>query len=203
MVKNVIFDVGDVLMDFPLDDLTAAFTDTAEDARLLRHEIFDHPDWITTDRATPWRAALEAMCTHIPQRLHAAAGQIMEKWDQYLVPNEEVNALAKELKGLGCKLYILSNTSERFYSFRSRIPAYPLMDGAILSFEEKLLKPDPEIFRRLFSRFGLAPNDCFFIDDAHLNIEAAHWCGMQGALYCHEIAPIRAALRSAGVPVSE
>ena len=57
-------------------------------------------------------------------------------------------------------------------------------------------------FRRLFSRFGLAPGECFFIDDYNVNIEAARWCGMQAFHYRNDISTLRAALRQAGVPVA-
>ena len=99
-------------------------------------------------------------------------------------------------------LYLLSNTSARFYRFREKIEVLPLLRGALLSFEEKLLKPDPELYRRLFSRFGLSPGECFFIDDLHLNVEAARWCGMRAFHYQNDISRLRAALREAGIPVA-
>ena len=110
--------------------------------------------------------------------------------------------LARELNALGVPLYLLSNTSARFYRFREKIEIWPLLKGALLSFEEKLLKPDPELYRRLFPRFGLAPGECFFIDDLHLNVEAARWCGMQAFCYQNDISRLRAALREAGIPAA-
>lgn len=202
MIKHVVFDVGGVLMEFDTHSVTAAFTQTREDALLLHREIFDHPDWIAADRALPEAYALKSMQSRLPQRLHQAAAQVMEQWDQWLKPDEQVNALARELAGLGYSLYILSNTSTHFYSFRERIPSWPLFQGAILSFEERLMKPDPEIYRRLFSRFGLAPSECFFIDDSHLNIEAAQWSGMHACLYRGDISEVRQALSQAGVPLA-
>ena len=76
------------------------------------------------------------------------------------------------------------------------------MRGALLSFEEKLLKPDPELYRRLFPRFGLSPGECFFIDDLHLNVEGARWCGMKAFCYQNDISRLRAALREAGIPAA-
>ena len=126
----------------------------------------------------------------------------MAHWDEYLIPIPEMNALARELDGMGIPLYLLSNTTDRFYRFRERIPAWPLMTGALLSFEEHLLKPDPEIYRRLFSRFGLSPGSCFFVDDSQANIEAARWCGMKVCLYRGDAGEVRGALRLAGIPVA-
>lgn len=203
MIKNVIFDVGGVLMDFDTHALTLDLTGNQADADILHREIFDHPDWISTDRGIPESAVLQSMKSHLPAHLHAAADETLTRWDEWLTPVQEINELAREVHNLGCQVYILSNTSEGFYRFCERIPAWPLVKGCILSFEEKLLKPDPEIFRRLLTRFGLAPGECFFVDDSHLNIEAARWCGLKGELYFHhDIARVRASLRAEGVAVA-
>lgn len=202
-MKKVIFDIGDVLLFFRTHELTAAFTDSDEDAALLHREIFEHPDWIALNRDVTEDEALRRMKKHIPERLHGAAERVMEHWDEFLFPNEEMNALAEELYAMGCELYILSNTGARYYSFREKIPALHCFRGVIASWDERVLKPDPEIYRRLFSRFGLAPGDCFFIDDNLLNIEGAKWCGMDGCMYRGDMSEVRAALRAAGLPVAE
>lgn len=198
----VIFDIGGVLMNFRTRALTAAFTETQEDALLLHREVFEHIDWIAMDRGGSEEASLKRMKERLPRRLHAPADQVMACWDEYLVPVPEMNGLARELDGAGVPLYLLSNTPDRFNRFRERIPVWPLMRGALVSFEEHLLKPDLEIYRRLFSRFGLSPGDCFFIDDSQANIEAARWCGMKGCLYRGDAGEVRNALRRAGIPVA-
>ena len=202
MANCVIFDMGGVLLDFNTRVLTAAFTETAEDAALLHREVFEDTDWIAMDRGGSEAASLERMKGRLPKRLHAPADQVIAHWDEYLVPIPEMNTLARELDGMGVPLYLLSNTSDRFYQFREHIPVWRLIKGTLLSFEEHLLKPDLEIYRRLFSRFGLSPGDCFFVDDNQANIEAARWCGMKGCLYRGDAGQVRAALRRAGIPVA-
>lgn len=201
-MKKVIFDIGDVLMFFKTHELTAAYTDSAQDAELLHREMFDHPDWIAVNRDLEEEAALRRMKKRIPERLHGAAERVMEHWDEFLFPNEEMNELAEELYEAGCEMYILSNTTPRYYTFRDRIPALHCFRGTINSWDERVLKPDPEIYRRLFSRFGLAPGECFFIDDNLLNIEGAKWCGMDGCMYRGDVSEVRQALRAAGIPVA-
>lgn len=203
MAKAVIFDMGGILLDFPTLKITAAFSDTPEDARLLDEAIFKSPEWVALDRGvTTEDRVLAAARDRLPQRLHGAAALVLKHWDEYLFPKPEMNALARELDGAGVPLYLLSNTSARFYRFRDKIEVWPLLKGALLSFEEKLLKPDPALYRRLFPRFGLAPGECFFIDDLHLNVEAARWCGMEAFRYENDISRLRAALREAGIPAA-
>lgn len=203
MPKAVIFDMGGILLDFPMLELTAAYSDTAEDARLLDQAIFKNPEWSALDRGvTTEERVLAAAREQLPQRLHDSAARVIEHWDESLFPKPEMNALARELDARGVPLYLLSNTSARFYRFREKIEVWPLLRGALLSFEEKLLKPDPELYRRLFARFALAPGDCFFIDDLCLNVEAARWCGMEAFCYQNDISRLRAALREAGIPAA-
>lgn len=203
MSKAVIFDMGGILLDFPMLKLTGAYSDTPEDARLLDLAIFKSPEWVALDRGvTTEDRVLAAARERLPERLHEGAAQVLEHWDEFLFPKPEMNALARELEAQGVPLYLLSNTSARFYRFREKIEVWPLLKGALLSFEEKLLKPDPELYRRLFTRFGLAPGDCFFIDDLHLNVEAARWCGMEAFCYQEDISRLRAALREAGIPAA-
>lgn len=201
-IKQIVFDVGDVLMDFPTHAVTAAFAASDADAALLHREIFETPEWIATNRDMSDADALRVMLTRLPQRLHGAAEQVMARWHEWLTPNEDVNALAGELKGLGYGLYILSNTSGRYFAFCERIPARPLASGEVLSMEEKLMKPDPALFQILFQRFGLVPGECFFVDDSPLNIDAARWCGMPGCMYRGDIGEVRSALRAHGVAVA-
>lgn len=203
MSNAVIFDMGGILLDFPMLELTAAYSDTPEDARLLDQAIFKSPEWVAMDRGIVSEdQVLSAARERLPERLHGGAAQVIEHWDEFLFPKPEMNALARELNALGVPLYLLSNTSARFYRFREKIEVLPLLRGALLSFEEKLLKPDPELYRRLFSRFGLSPGACFFIDDLHLNVEAARWCGMESFRYENDISRLRAALRQAGIPAA-
>lgn len=201
MGTAVIFDMGGVLMDFDTHGLTAAFTGCAADAALLHREMFEGPDWISMDRGAPEEEVLARVKRRLPERLWPGADQAMARWDEFLTPVPEMNALAAELHALDIPLYLLSNTSGRFRRFRERIPAWPLFQGALLSYEEHLLKPDPDIYRRLFARFALSPGDSLFIDDVNQNIEAARWCGMRAFHYQRDVSKLRAALRQAGIPV--
>ena len=66
--------------------------------------------------------------------------------------------------------------------FEKEIPRIEYSDGVLVSAEEKMLKPEPEIFRRLFEKFSILPEESFFIDDIQANIDGAAACGMKG--YC-------------------
>lgn len=92
---------------------------------------------------------------------------------------DAMETLVRELKTRGYGLYICSNASIRLPSIcMDVIPAAECFDGMLFSAEIKYLKPQKEIYEHLFHRFGLKPEECYFIDDLPMNIEGAKACGM-------------------------
>lgn len=198
MIRNIVFDMGNVLLDFHTLEAAQAFTETEEDARLLLRETIDSAPWVSIDRGGDPDAAFQEMLRALPRRLHDNARRLMERWDEWLFPTP-VNHLALELKEKGYGIYLLSNTSQRFERFSSKSSAIPQMDGAVLSWRERLLKPDPAIYRVLFDRYGLKAEECFFVDDNPLNIECARFLGMEGFCYHGEPDALRGELKYCGV----
>ena len=95
--------------------------------------------------------------------------------------NEEMEALVRELKAKGYGLYVCSNASIRLPScYKAVIPAVECFDGLLFSAEVKCIKPQKEMYEHFFRRFGLKPEECYFIDDLPMNIEGARACGMDG-----------------------
>ncbi len=86
--------------------------------------------------------------------------------------NKQMSSLMKELKR-DCKVYLLSNLSHKMKDDMSCYSFFDNCDGHIFSYEEKLGKPDPEIFNRLIHRYGLKPEETVFIDDNPANIRTA------------------------------
>lgn len=97
---------------------------------------------------------------------------------QEAIPATE--ALINDLKQAQYKLYVLSNMSLEFIEFLRKQSVYHNFDGEVVSCEEHIIKPDPEIYRTLTSRYDLDPAETLFIDDRKANVEAAIVEGWQG-----------------------
>ena len=90
----------------------------------------------------------------------------------------------KELKERGYGVYYISNFAHKAHvECEKALDFLPVMDGGILSYQAKLIKPDPEIYRLLCDRYGLKAKECVFIDDTEKNVLAAQKEGMKGILF--------------------
>ena len=87
-----------------------------------------------------------------------------------IVPTE---ALIRDLKKAGYKLYVLSNMSREFIDFLRKQKVYENFDGDVVSCEVGIVKPMPEIYDLLLERFDLDPAETIFIDDRKENVDAA------------------------------
>ena len=84
-----------------------------------------------------------------------------------------MRSLINEYRAKGYGIYGLTNWSEAVYEVRDKYDILQMMDGTLISSEEKLIKPDPAIFRRFCEKFSLDPAECLFTDDRPEHIAGA------------------------------
>ncbi len=203
MIRNVVFDMGQVLIHWTPHVLLEPFHLTPEEENMVLRELFQSVEWVRLDRGSMTHGeVIEAVCSRLPERLHPCVREIVTRWDEWtLVPMEGMAALLVELKGLGMQIYLLSNANRKLREYFPRIPGSECFDGLMVSAEERLLKPQHEIFEALLSRFGLKAEECFFVDDAPANVEGAAEAGLSGTVFYGDVPRLRRELRKAGIPV--
>lgn len=185
MIRNIVFDMGKVLLDYDPVKVCWQFTDREEDVALIGKELFFSEEWVMLDRGdiTEEEALLRVQGRLPDERLKTMAAESLAHWHEYNIsPKPGMRELVIALKERGCRIYLCSNASLRLRVFQDQIPGIEYFDGTLVSAEERVLKPEPEIFERLFERYSLRPEESFFIDDLEANIEGARRCGMDG--YC-------------------
>lgn len=205
MIRNIIFDMGQVLIRWHPELLIADLDLSEDDRGPVIREVFQSVEWVRLDRGTVSEEdAVAAMCRRLPDHLHGAAETLVNDWwKRPLVPMPGMAELVEELKANGYGVYLLSNASLRLREYFHRIPGAEHFDGLMVSSEQKLLKPQHEIYERLFEVFSLEPESCFFIDDAPANIEGAFQAGMPGAVFRGDVTALRRELRENGIRCRE
>lgn len=185
MIKNIVFDMGKVLVGYDAGLVIHQFVEDPADQQLIFNTLFCSQEWLYLDMGTiSEEQAMKQILPRLPERLHTQAQQCMDNWDRYCMWTiKAMDPVIRRMKAKGKKIYLCSNASLRLlkcYDFV--IPAIDCFDGILFSAEEKCIKPQPFLYRRFFERFDLKPEECFFIDDVQANIDGAKACGMDG--YC-------------------
>lgn len=204
MIKNIVFDMGNVIIRFDRDAFIDRFGVSEEERKILLREIFLSPEWVMMDRGTLTdEQAADILCPRVPEHLRDIARKLIGFWDRPILEIEGIEPLIEELKGKGYGIYLLSNASCRQPDYWQRVPASRFFDGTLISYAVKLVKPMPEIYEKFFETFSLNREECFFIDDSPANIEASLYVGMPGAVFHNDIRRLRRELRAAGIDVAE
>ena len=202
MIQNILFDMGNVLIHFDRKVFLDRLDVTEEEKQLLLREVFLSVEWVQMDRGTLAEPEAEVqICRRLPEHLHPAVHSLVSLWDEPMLPVAGMAELVEELKQNGYGIYLLSNASIRQHEYWPKIPGWQFFDGKVISADEKIMKPHPDYYRIALERFGLKPEECFFIDDVPANIEGALFCGISGAVFHKDVSLLRSQLRAAGVTV--
>ena len=203
MIKNIVFDMGGVILDFNLKKtVTREFEPEYHDV-IYEHVFGENSVWKTLDEGIyTFDQVIPGILEKLPPEIHEKISAMVTDFYDYMPPFPETYELIKELKEKGYKIYLLSNATPRFFDRFLDIPAFEYFDGLFISALYKLLKPNREIYEAFCNKFSLDPTECFFIDDLEANIEGAKKYGMQGFVFkAPDTTQLRNALREAGVNI--
>ena len=185
MIKNVILDVGKVLVKW---DPAGAFVKLGleeEKAEAVADATINTPIWSETDRGV-WtdEQVLNALYENAPEYKE----EVKLFWDnvnlaigQFSYTKEWIKCMKEQ----GLHVYILSNYGNQTFQKTkdNALDFLPLTDGAIFSYTVKLIKPDIKIYETLLEKYGLKAEECVFIDDRRENIEGAGKAGINGICF--------------------
>ena len=180
MIKNIIFDLGNVLIRFKPEEFINK--NIKEEYReKFFNVIFKGQEWADLDRGVlEYNDAIKIFSEKIPE----CSLEIKKFFDNYILdalePIEKNIEIMKSLKGK-YKLYVLSNFHYPAFDYIFKNwEFFKYFDGKIVSGHCKLLKPEKEIYKLLCSTYSLKPDECVFIDDTKVNIESAEKFGIRG-----------------------
>lgn len=200
MIRNIIFDMGNVLIRYvPEYFIERAGIHDPQDKALLLKEVFHSPKWGLMDYGRLNEEEFEEdLLSRLPTHLHKAVPGLLRHWNQ-LVPIPGMAGFVAECKKANLGVYLLSNASLRQADYWPNVPGSEYFDGTVVSAFEDCVKPSIEIFQRLLERYQLKAEECFFVDDLAENVEGARRAGIDGFAFSGDIDALRNALSSRGV----
>lgn len=183
MIDTIIYDMGNVLIEWNPEKFLHLIETDEERISKLRTAIFTSGYWsrqdtgeLDADKAYHMSLAL------LDDSYQESLRQIYYHWYEYADVFTKMQDYARELKNQGYKLFVLSNTAASYYDLAKKgyLPIDEILDGKVLSYEVEMVKPDVAIYQYLLDKYGLEAQNCVFLDDIKGNIEAAQSLGMQG-----------------------
>ena len=188
MIKNYIFDFGNVLCEFSPEKLTAKYIDNPDDVKTVSEVVFDRLYWDKLDNGTIDDEEVKAKIQErLPENLADCACKAYDNWVVNLPAIEGMEDVVKRVHSRGGKLYLLSSISRGFAESYNKVPwikdLFSLFDGIVLSGTIGMVKPHREIFEYLLNTYSLKAEECIFIDDSQKNIAGAEKVGIRGYLF--------------------
>ncbi len=196
---TLLWDVGNVIVRWnPRTLYEKVFEEPAELDRFLEHVCT--MDWhVAHDRGVTFAQNRQGLLARFPEYAEQIHAWETRWWEMFSGPIAETEAAIHALADRGVAQYGLTNMShETWPGTRAMSPAFDRIAGFVVSAEEGVLKPDPEIFRRTLARFGLEPAQTLFVDDSARNIETAQALGFR-VLHFTDPAALRPALEAHGL----
>lgn len=184
MYKNIIFDFGNVLVEWHPERVYGEyFGDEAKAWWFLRH-VTDMNWRQRIDRGESQDACIEELQGRFPEYREAIA-LYRDRWREMLTGEMPgMRELLTELKDTGYEIYGLTNWSmETFPEARRHFSILQMIDRYVVSAAEGYVKPDPQLFQVLLDRYHLQADDCIFVDDNPDNVAAACQMGMKGIVF--------------------
>ena len=174
MFKNIILDMGNVLLIFnpeiPLND----YCKSEEGKNIIRKELFQSKEWLMTDAGEINHNDLfNAVKGRVPEKYHESLQNVIDNYKDSMTPIEGAKDFCDYIKNKGYGIYILSNASDNFYQYFPRFFPLNFFNGVVVSSDIHVIKPDERIYKYILNKFNLNPKECLFIDDREENIEGA------------------------------
>ncbi|MCR5474281.1 MAG: HAD family phosphatase [Lachnospiraceae bacterium] len=184
MIKNIVFDISNVLAPFRYKDFLAEKGfDAAMIKRIIKASAMT-PYWTEYEKGKlSYEEAMNAFISEDPDiadELHKAYDSCSGIMGRYDYTEDWINSL----KEAGYKLYCITNfTPAGYEQCYDQISFTERFDGCVFSFREGIVKPDPEIYKTLLRRYGLKAEESVFIDDTEENVISAQKLGFIGIVF--------------------
>lgn len=179
--RCVIFDVGKVLFQWDLRHLFAKLIDDPVELEWFVTHVVT-PEWhFQHDAGRPLAEMLPELKAGFPDHAPLIDAYATRFNESIPGPVPGSLELVERLDAAGVPLFAITNFGHEFWQmFRPTQPIFNCFRDIIVSGTERLMKPDPAIYRLAIDRFGIDPAGALFVDDVAANIAGAESVGLTG-----------------------
>lgn len=185
MIKNVVFDFGQVMVRFEPSYMVGRYVDNKDDAALLEEVVFDRLYWDKLDSGDISDDEVVSACRErLPERLWQVAERIYFDWIFNLPEIDGMRELVRYIKRqYGVRVLLLSNISTYFAEHADEIDVLREFEACVFSAVIGKVKPSADIFEYVCQKYGMLAEETVFVDDNPYNIKGAQSVGITGYLF--------------------
>lgn len=184
MIKTVVFDIGNVLVNFNWKQMYLERGISEEKLDRVAKATVLNPLWIEFDKGILPFEKIVDMLVEQDKEIEKEIRLCLMDTSQIVTKREFAIPLISGLKEKGLQVLVLSNFNDRILKeCADAMDFLPYTDGGVISYQDHFVKPQPEIYQLLLERYGLNAKECVFIDDIPKNIEEARNQGMKGIVF--------------------
>ena len=185
MIRNIVFDIGMVLIDFRWKQVMEDLGFPKEVITFLDENFINATTWQELDRGV---MNTQEVLKIVQGRKKEYANYVMKFWEhieEAIVAYDYAAPWLRELKERGFHIYLLTNYPDELFAANEldRFPFIPYVDGAIVSSRVHFIKPEAQIYQSLLDTYQLKAEECVFMDDRGVNVEGAKEMGLHAFVF--------------------
>ncbi|MCI6675645.1 MAG: HAD family phosphatase [Clostridiales bacterium] len=180
MIRTVIFDIGNVLTNYRWKGYLHSFGFSKEVEEAVANAVFLNPLWIEFDRGVMGDHAVIEACVEQTPQYEAQIRKLFVDMTELVVEYDYAASLVQDLKKQGYQVYVLSNYGQTLFEYaKKNFQFLQYVDGGVISFQVKKIKPDAAIYEALINQYGICPEEAVFLDDTIKNLVQAEAMGIK------------------------
>ncbi len=197
MIKNIILDMGNVLLEYNPKKMLQTICADQESRDILYKELFQGPEWVQGDKGLiKNHERFIGPSKRVPVELHDKLQECVDTWYTYMTPIEGAMEFCQWARERGIKLYVLSNACGLFHQYFPTHYPLELFEGVVVSADVRMIKPDAKIYEHIIEKYNLVPEETLFIDDMPYNAEGAKAVGLQAMVFENDYEEVKKLVKS-------
>ncbi|MGM9946589.1 HAD-IA family hydrolase [Floccifex sp.] len=186
MIKNIVYDLGNVLVTFDPHSFLNELIQSKEKEQKIYDFYFKSDKWILYDQGIYSTKDLKEMGIQMFPELRKEIEIVLDLWIEYVKPIPENIECLSFFSNY--QQFIISDIPESNYLYlKTNYDFLNQVNGGIFSYQEKIVKPNKKMFTRLLEKYKIKAHECVFIDDKLENVQAAQSLGFYGIHLKHPL----------------
>lgn len=182
MVKNIVFDIGNVILKFDISDVLNRYTSDKKKQEFILDNIINSPEWAGYSLIDTGYISRDQAISIVQDRTNHKNDELIKNfwqtYNDYAEIDKSILNLIKKLKNNNYNIYLLSNINPYTHEFVAKSSLLEIVDGYVFSYQEHMVKLYASIYKTLMTKYSLKPSETLFIDDNQKNVDMGNKLGI-------------------------